>query len=132
MTRGEICHMDIFEGAARAAFGVIRPNRIYSAYDVDCGIFAGIPQEMLNETGECAVFGGYVGVVINENSTDIEGFPTKITVPIVDGVALLNLLKNGASSEWDFLKIFTNFIEQGSLGVKFCIYADSSLDNMSE
>ena len=132
VTRGEICHMDIFDGDARAAFGVIRPNKIYSVFDADLGIFTGIPQEMLNETGECAVLGGYIGAVINENSADIEGFPTKISASIVDGVALRNLTQNGPSSEMGIMKIFMNFIEQGSLGVKLCIYADSSLDNISE
>jgi hypothetical protein len=44
----------------------------------------GLPQEILSESGEAASLGGYISLVIDEENTEIEGYPTKISVPFAD------------------------------------------------
>ena len=44
----------------------------------------GLPQEILSESGEAAILGGYMSLVIDEDNAEIEGYPTKISVPCAD------------------------------------------------
>lgn len=121
ITRGDMLYYQSDDTSSKLAYGVIRPNRIYTAFGATTGVFMGLPQEILSESGEVASLAGYMGLVVDEENTEIEGYPTKISVPYAD------ITQMGSLSSIPELPD----LKYGSMGAKMCVYSSQPLSSIA-
>ena len=121
VSRGDMLYYQSDDTSSKLAYGVIRPNHIYTAFGVTTGVFMGLPQEILSESGEAAILGGYMSLVIDEDNAEIEGYPTKISVPCAD------ITQMGSLSSIPELPD----LKYGAVGAKICLYLSQPLSSVA-
>lgn len=69
---------DYYEDYAYS-YKIVRPNAISSIHKDNSVFMVGLPHEYIQESGQFVMFGENFGI-LNRNSSDIEGYPYKLTV----------------------------------------------------